>query len=100
MTLEVGFGSGVITPDLPVVLAGFGARKGPATGIHDDLTAQAVVVRQDGQAVGRFEGGAYILPGARKRLPIEAAKLIPVGALQLVVTFDDGSTQSFDVPPI
>jgi len=59
-----------------------------------------VVVRQDGQAVGRFEGGAYILPGARKRLPIEAAKPIPVGALQLVVTFDDGATQSFDVPPI
>jgi fimbrial chaperone protein len=58
-----------------------------------------VVVRQDGQAVGRFEGGAYILPGVRKRLPIEAAKPIPFGALQLVVTFDDGSTQSFDVPP-
>jgi len=59
-----------------------------------------VVVRQNGQAVGRFEGGAYILPGARKRLPLEAAKPIPVGALQLVVTFDDGATQSFDVPPI
>jgi hypothetical protein len=45
VTLSVGFGSGVITPDLPVVLAGFGARKGPATGIRDDLTAQAVVLR-------------------------------------------------------
>ena len=45
--LQVGFGSGVITPELPVVLAGFGARKGPATGIHDDLTAQAVVLRTD-----------------------------------------------------
>ena len=59
-----------------------------------------VVLRQNGQTVGRFEGGAYILPGARKRLPIEAAKPIPVGALQLLVTFDDGSTQSFDVPAI
>jgi len=58
-----------------------------------------VVVRQNGQAVGRFEGGAYILPGARKRLPVEAANPIPVGALQLVVTFDDGATQTFDVPP-
>ena len=46
MTLQVGFGSGVITPDLPVVLAGFGARKGPVHEVHDDLTAQAVVVRQ------------------------------------------------------
>jgi fimbrial chaperone protein len=59
-----------------------------------------VVVRQNGQPVGRFEGGAYILPGARKRLPLEAAKPIPVGALQLLVTFDDGATQTFDVPPI
>lgn len=58
-----------------------------------------VVVRQAGQAVGRFEGGAYILPGARKRLALEAPKPIPVGALQLVVTFDDGSSQTFDVPP-
>jgi fimbrial chaperone protein len=58
-----------------------------------------VIARQDGQAVGRFEGGAYILPGARKRLALEAAKPIPIGALQLVVTFDDGSTQTFDVPP-
>jgi fimbrial chaperone protein len=58
-----------------------------------------VVVRQEGQAVGRFEGGAYILPGARKRLALVAAKPVPVGALQLVVTFDDGSTQTFDVPP-
>jgi fimbrial chaperone protein len=58
-----------------------------------------VVVRQGGQAVGRFEGGAYILPGARKRLALEAPKPIPVGALQLVVTFDDGATQTFDVPP-
>lgn len=57
-----------------------------------------VVVRQDGQAVGRFEGGAYILPGARKRLALKADKPIAVGALKLVVTFDDGNTQTFDVP--
>jgi hypothetical protein len=45
--VNVGFGSAVITPELPVVLAGFGARKGTATGVHDDLTAQAVVLRSD-----------------------------------------------------
>jgi hypothetical protein len=43
--MEIGFGQGVITPDLPCVLAGFGARKGQATEVHDDLTAQAVVLR-------------------------------------------------------
>lgn len=45
--MQVGFGRGVITPDLPVVLAGFGARKGPATEVRHDLLAQAVVVRTD-----------------------------------------------------
>lgn len=43
MTLQVGFGSAVITPELPVVLAGFGARKGQSTGVRHDLTVQAVV---------------------------------------------------------
>jgi hypothetical protein len=45
VTVQIGFGSGIITPDLPVVLAGFGGRKGPATEVRHDLTAQAVVIR-------------------------------------------------------
>lgn len=45
MAVQVGFGHGVITPELPVVLAGFGARKGPVTQVRHDLLAQAVVVR-------------------------------------------------------
>jgi neutral ceramidase len=49
--MNVGFGNAVITPELPAVLAGFGARKGLATGVHDDLTAQAVVVRSEDAAV-------------------------------------------------
>ena len=42
--LRVGLGSAVITPPMPVVLAGFGARKGPVDEVHDDLTVQAVVL--------------------------------------------------------
>lgn len=42
--LRVGFGSAVITPPMPVVLAGFGARKGLVSEVHDDLTVQAVVL--------------------------------------------------------
>lgn len=42
--LRVGFGSAVITPPMPVVLAGFGARKGLVSDVHDDLTVQAVVL--------------------------------------------------------
>lgn len=45
MAVEVGFGSHVITPSTPVVLAGFGARKGEVDEVHDDLEAHAVVVR-------------------------------------------------------
>ena len=59
-----------------------------------------VLVRQAGQTVARFEGGAYLLPGARKRLPLVAERPVPVGALQLSVSFDDGSTQTFELPPI
>jgi neutral ceramidase len=45
--LRVGFGTGVITPPLPVVLAGFDVRHDPATEVHDDLEARAMVVRVD-----------------------------------------------------
>lgn len=45
MSVQVGFGKGVITPLLPVVLAGFGARKGPVHEVRHDLEARAVVVR-------------------------------------------------------
>jgi hypothetical protein len=49
--VEVGFGAGLLTPQLPVVLAGFGARKEPATEVHDDLEAHAVVFRDGGTTV-------------------------------------------------
>jgi fimbrial chaperone protein len=58
-----------------------------------------VDVRQPGgQSVARFEGGAYILPGARKPLALKNGSSVPAGPLQLVVTFDDGDRQTFDVP--
>jgi hypothetical protein len=49
--VEVGFGQGVVTPAVPVVLAGFGARKDQATEVHDDLEAHAVVLRDGGTTV-------------------------------------------------
>lgn len=53
--MEVGFGRGVLTPrvssEVPVVLAGFGARKVPAIEVHDDLEAHAVVFRDNGTTV-------------------------------------------------
>jgi hypothetical protein len=42
--VKAGFGVGVITPQPPVFLAGFGARSEPATSVHDDLEARAIVL--------------------------------------------------------
>ena len=42
MTWRAGFGSSVITPATPVMLAGFSDRTEPATGVHDELEARAV----------------------------------------------------------
>jgi fimbrial chaperone protein len=56
-----------------------------------------VVVKQGERVLGRFEGGAYILPGARKVLPIKAQNVAPGARLQLVVSYDDGRSDTFDV---
>ena len=59
-----------------------------------------VLAKQQGAQVARFEGGAYVLPGARRRLALAAEKPVPAGAVQLVVTYDDGSSQTYDLPPL
>ncbi|HEX9890375.1 MAG TPA: hypothetical protein VGA69_12900 [Nitriliruptorales bacterium] len=51
MSAQVGFGRGLITPELPVVLAGFGARKGAVHEVRHDLEAHALVVRDGGQTL-------------------------------------------------
>lgn len=56
-----------------------------------------ILVKQGEQVLGRFEGGAYILPGARKVMSIKAQKALQGTRLQLVVTYDDGRSDSFDV---
>lgn len=68
------------------------------TGTAYSQIREVDVRRPHGRSIARFEGGAYILPGARKRLPLDNGASIPAGALQLVVTFDDGEQQTFDVP--
>ena len=44
-SLRIGVARRVITPPLPVALAGYGDRVQPATGVHDDLEARVVVFR-------------------------------------------------------
>jgi hypothetical protein len=42
--MKAGFGVATITPEIPVWLAGFGARSEPANTIRDDLEARAIVL--------------------------------------------------------
>jgi fimbrial chaperone protein len=58
---------------------------------------EAVLKRGD-TVLARFEGGAYILPGAKKNLSLSAeANASLSGALALMVTYDDNQTESFVV---
>ena len=47
--------------------------------------------------LARFEGGNYILPGARKATALKAETDITGGAAKLHIAFDDGKTQVFDI---
>lgn len=49
------------------------------------------------QSLARFEGGTYILPGARKTMSVAGQQVIAPGAAQLNVRFDDGKSQAFSV---
>jgi hypothetical protein len=56
---RAGFGSALITPPVPVRLAGFSARTEPALSVHDDLEARAVYLA--GGDDGDGDGGAVCL---------------------------------------
>ena len=49
------------------------------------------------ETLATFEGGTYILPGALKTLDLKATGSVGGGPAQLVVVFDDGKNQAFDV---
>jgi neutral ceramidase len=46
--MRAGFATTVITPELPVYLAGYGDRREPATAVHDDLQARVLVLEMNG----------------------------------------------------
>lgn len=81
------------------------AARGAATALQvtcaNQGTAYAQVrevqVKRADQVVGKVEGGFYILPGARKALTVQSEKAVAAGPAQLLVSFDDGKSQTFDV---
>lgn len=56
-----------------------------------------ILVKRGAQVLAKFEGGTYILPGARQVMGAKAEQAIAPGAAQLNVSFDDGKSQTFDV---
>ncbi|MGH6625346.1 MAG: fimbrial biogenesis chaperone [Burkholderiaceae bacterium] len=56
-----------------------------------------IQLKRGEQTLARFEGGNYILPGARKAIALKAEPAVAAGAAQLNVVFDDGKSQVFQV---
>jgi neutral ceramidase len=47
--LEAGVAAVTVTPPVGTDLSGYAGRKGPATGVHDELYAKTLVLRQNGK---------------------------------------------------
>lgn len=54
------------------------------------------VLKRGTQVLATFQGGTYILPGARRPSTMKGDADIPAGPAQLQIGFDDGKTQVFD----
>jgi hypothetical protein len=50
--MRAGFGRAVITPETPVMLAGFGDRHEPATEVHDELEVRALYLADSERTTG------------------------------------------------
>ncbi|HEY6093876.1 MAG TPA: fimbria/pilus periplasmic chaperone [Gallionellaceae bacterium] len=53
-----------------------------------------VVLKRGDQQLARFEGGNYILPGARKTISMKSTQEAGPGEAELTVTFDDSQSQT------
>lgn len=84
---------------LPV--AGASTGNGPSINCSNSGSAYAQIreakVQRGEASLATYEGGMYVLPGARKT--IELKKLQPMGAgtAELTIAFDDGKSQTFPI---
>lgn len=71
------------------------------TACRNDGSAYAQVrqltLARGGAQLAQFEGGVYVLPGARKTVALQGNAAIPAGDATLSVVFDDGKTETFNV---
>jgi len=78
--LKVGWGVNLITPEIGVPMAGYGARKGaPTTGVHDELYVKALVI-SDGKDYAAIVGADMLLvpPNVADLVREEVAKQTPL----------------------
>jgi fimbrial chaperone protein len=58
---------------------------------------RTVTLSRAGAPVAKFEGGQYVLPGARQTIRISAPDAIPQGTAQAQVEFDSGKPLAIEV---
>jgi fimbrial chaperone protein len=56
-----------------------------------------IVLKRGDRQLARFEGGNYILPGARKAITLKTGEKTAAGPAEMTVTFDDFQSQTFKV---
>lgn len=56
-----------------------------------------ISLQRGDQLLGHFQGGSYVLPGARKPVALKGESAVAPGAAQLTVVFDDFKQQVFTV---
>ena len=78
----------VAAPNLTVKCANSGTAYAQVRGI---------LLKRDTLTLALFEGGTYILPGAQKVINLKGEPGVTPGAASMSVSFDDGTSQIFEV---
>jgi hypothetical protein len=87
--LKAGVYRVTITPPIGTYMAGYGARAGPALGVHDDLYGRCLVVEGESGAVAFLAVDVLQLPGTfvdRLRTQVESLTGIPAGHVLVCAT--------------
>lgn len=56
-----------------------------------------ILVKRGERTLGKFSGGTYVLPGARRTLKLEKTPDWSAGPVDVLVSFDDNKTEPFKV---
>src|SRR3990172_1416987 len=95
-SLKAGAAEVVITPPVGVELEGYGARKYPSNGVHDDLYAHALLLDDGATRVGLLTCDLIFVDhwmAEEVRRQVEAAGVIPGPNLMISTTQDRKSTR-------